>query len=112
MERIAPGALTDSLKDEGIYATFNHDSDNLLGRVSNDTLRMTDGEKALMVEIDPNLDTEIGRQVLAFVQRQDVRGMSFAFSVDGGGYKWNMRRKRGTWIASPSPRPRSTNWGP
>ena len=35
-----------------------------------------------MVEIDPNLDTEIGRQVLAFVQRQDVRGMSFAFSVD------------------------------
>ena len=77
MERIAPGALTDSLSDQGIYATFNHDSDNLLGRVSNDTLRMTDGEKALMVEIDPNLDTEIGRQVLAFVQRQDVRGMVF-----------------------------------
>ena len=36
-----------------------------------------------MVEIDPNLDTEIGRQVLAFVKRQDVRGMSFAFSVHG-----------------------------
>ena len=35
-----------------------------------------------MVEIDPNLETDIGRQVLAFVKRQDVRGMSFAFSVD------------------------------
>ena len=93
MERIAPGALTDSLKDEGIYATFNHDSDNLLGRVSNDTLRMTDGEKALMVEIDPNLDTEIGRQVLAFVQRQDVRGMSFAFSVDK--YEIEYAKKKG-----------------
>lgn len=81
-ERIAPGALTDSLSDQGIYATFNHDADNLLGRVSNDTLRMTDSEKALMVEIDPNLDTDIGRQVLAFVKRQDVRGMSFAFSVE------------------------------
>ena len=82
-EMIAPGALRDSLGDTGIYATFNHDADNLLGRVSNGTLRMTDGEKALMVEIDPNLDTDIGRQVLAFVKRQDVRGMSFAFSVDG-----------------------------
>ena len=33
-ERIAPGALTDSLSDEGIYSTYNHDADNLLGRVS------------------------------------------------------------------------------
>ena len=41
-ERIAPGALTDSLSDDGIYSTFNHDADNLLGRVSNETLRMTD----------------------------------------------------------------------
>ena len=81
-ERIAPGALTDSLSDENIYATFNHDADNLLGRVSNQTLRMTDSAKALTVEIDPNLDTAIGRQVLEFVKRQDVRGMSFAFSVD------------------------------
>ena len=80
-ERIAPGALT-NLSDENIYATFNHDADNLLGRVSNETLRMTDSAKGLMVEIDPNLDTDIGRQVLAFVKRQDVRGMSFAFSVD------------------------------
>ena len=80
-ERIAPGALTDSLSDKNIYATFNHDADNLLGRVSNDTLRMTDSSKALMVEIDPNLDTDIGRQVLAFVKRQDVRGMSFSFRV-------------------------------
>ena len=97
MERIAPGALADSLEDDqGIYATFNHDSDNLLGRVSNDTLRMTDGEKALMVEIDPNLDTEIGRQVLAFVQRQDVRGMSFSHSA-WTNTKSSMRRKRRTW---------------
>ena len=43
---------------------------------------MTDSAKGLMVEIDPNLETDIGRQVLAFVKRQDVRGMSFAFSVD------------------------------
>ena len=92
-ERFAPGALTDSLGDEGIYATFNHDADNLLGRVSNKTLRMTDSEKGLMVEIDPNLDTDIGRQVLAFVKRQDVRGMSFAFSVDA--YEMDRAKKKG-----------------
>ena len=57
MERIAPGALRDSLGDDGIYSTFNHRADNLLARVSNGTLRMTDTEKSLMVEIDPNLDT-------------------------------------------------------
>lgn len=92
-ERFAPGSLTDSLSDEGIYATFNHDADNLLGRVSNDTLRMRDSEKALMAEIDPNLDTDIGLQVLAFVKRQDVRGMSFAFSVDT--YEMDRAKKKG-----------------
>ena len=91
-ERIAPGALTDSLSDKEIYATFNHSADNLLGRVSNETLRMTDSAKALMVEIDPNLDTDIGRQVLAFVKRQDVRGMSFAFRVDA--YEMDKAKKK------------------
>ena len=91
-ERIAPGALTGSLGNKDIYATFNHDADNLLGRVSNDTLRMTDSEDALTVEIDPNLDTEIGRQLIAFVERQDVRGMSFAFSVQG--YKMEYAKKK------------------
>ena len=79
-------------QSKDIYATFNHDADNLLGRVSNKTLRMTDSEKALMVEIDPNLDTDIGRQVLAFVERQDVRGMSFAFSVHD--YKLEEAKKK------------------
>ena len=92
-ERFAPGSLTDSLSDEGIYSTFNHDADNLLGRVSNQTLRMIDSAKGLMVEIDPNLDTDIGRQVLAFVKRQDVRGMSFAFSVDA--YEMDRAKKKG-----------------
>ena len=91
-ERIAPGALTESLSDENIYATFNHQADNLLGRVSNETLRMTDSAKGLMVEIDPNLDTDIGRQVLAFVKRQDVRGMSFSFSVEG--YEMEYAKKK------------------
>ena len=93
MERIAPGALADSLRDSGIYATFNHNFNQLLGRVSNDTLRMTDGPKGLDVEIDPNLDTDIGRQVLAFVKRRDVRGMSFAFSVDK--YEIEYAKKKG-----------------
>ena len=92
MERMAPGSLTDSLRDENIYATFNHNFNQLLGRVSNDTLRMTDSEKALTVEIDPNLETDIGRQVLAFVKRQDVRGMSFAFSVDS--YEMDRAKKK------------------
>ena len=91
-ERIAPGALTDSLSDEGIYATFNHNANYLLGRVSNKTLRMKDSADALTVEIDPNLDTDIGRQVLAFVTRQDVRGMSFAFSVQG--YEMEYAKKK------------------
>ena len=91
-ERIAPGALTDSLGNENIYATFNHSADNLLGRVSNGTLRMKDSDDALSVEIDPNLDTDIGRQVLAYVERQDVRGMSFAFSVDG--YEMEYAKKK------------------
>ena len=90
MERWSPGALTGSLSNKDIYATFNHDADNLLGRVSNETLRMTDSSKALEYELDPNLDTEIGRQVLAFVKRQDVRGSSFAFRVD----KYEMEKKQ------------------
>ena len=92
-ERIAPGALTDSLRDENIYSTFNHRVDNLLARVSNKTLRMKDSENGLEYEIDPNLDTDIGLRVLALVKRRDVRGSSFAFSVDA--YEIDRAKKKG-----------------
>ena len=80
-EKISPGSLTESIANDDIVATFNHSMDNLLGRVSNETLKFSDGEEGLSVDILPNMQTEIGQRVVAYVSRGDVAGMSFMFEV-------------------------------
>lgn len=85
VERIAPGAFRNSLNRD-IIATFNHNENNFLGRTSSGTLRVFEDNVGLRFEIDlPQFATEL-RELVA---RGDVRGASFAFSVNKGGETWN-----------------------
>lgn len=81
-ERITPKAFTRALKEQDdVRALYNHDPDNLLGRLSANTLRLSVDEQGLRYEIDPP-ETPLARDVVTLIQRGDLTGSSFAFVVE------------------------------
>lgn len=79
-EIIARGAFTNTLRSADVRAYFDHDRGRVLGRTSSGTLRLREDDKGLAVEIDLP-DTSDGRDVKALIERGDISGMSFGFSV-------------------------------
>jgi len=82
-EMVAPGAFTKTLQlQEDIRAYWSHDAERsqVLARLKNGTLALSEDEIGLRVLMRPNLDTTWGRDALAAVERSDVDKMSFGFS--------------------------------
>ncbi|AKR57130.1 peptidase U35 [Devosia sp. H5989] len=79
-ETLARGAFTETLKTADVRAYFDHDRGRVLGRSSAGTLHLKEDAKGLHVEIDLP-DTSDGRDVATLVERGDISGMSFGFSV-------------------------------
>ncbi|MGW6598612.1 HK97 family phage prohead protease [Streptomyces sp. NPDC055036] len=83
-ERISPSAWNPATARNDVLATFNHNVDNVLGRRSSGTLRLTADAQGVRYEIDiPN--TRAGRDVAELINRGDVIGSSFTFRVNPGG---------------------------
>jgi len=88
-EQIERGAFTEALKDSDVHALYNHDFNQLpLGRAKAGTLRMSEDDKGLRVEIDLP-DTQFARDLEVSMERGDVDQMSFAFSMRGGVDEWD-----------------------
>lgn len=82
VERIAAGAFTRVLEEkQDTRCLFNHEPDNVLGRTTNNTLRMDQDDEGLHYENDLDVRSTVGQNVQAFVDRGDVTGCSFAFTV-------------------------------
>lgn len=82
VERVAPTAFDEALRrKDDARGLFNHDSNMLLGRVGAGTMRLSVDSKGLRYEID-SPDTQVGRDVVASIERGDLAGSSFAFVVD------------------------------
>jgi HK97 family phage prohead protease len=79
-EVIEPGAFKDAVKDGDVRGLFNHDPNLVLGRTSSKTMTLREDAKGLHYVIE-SPDTTVGRDVMALVQRGDVTGSSFAFTV-------------------------------
>jgi len=79
-EVIEPGAFASALKDGDVRALFNHDPNQVLGRTSSKTMVVTEDEKGLRYVVTPPETTQ-GRDVLVLVERGDVTGSSFGFTV-------------------------------
>ncbi len=78
-EQIAPGAFSDSLaQKDDVRALIDHDPRLILGRSSAGTLRMSEDQKGLRVEIDLP-DTTIAQDLRKSMDRGDVDQMSFGF---------------------------------
>lgn len=79
-ESVARGAFTDTIKADDIRALFNHDANIILGRNKAGTLRLSEDEKGLAIEIDPP-DTQAARDIVASIERGDVSQMSIGFEA-------------------------------
>ena len=87
-ERITPTAFTTTVKGGGdVRALVDHDNGKLLGRTSNNTLRIVETPAGLSVEVDVP-DTTYARDLRELVRRRDVRGLSFGFKVREGGQRF------------------------
>lgn len=94
-ERIQPGAFTRALNEgDDVRALFNHDASAVLGRSKSGTLRLSADKVGLKYEVDlPN--TQLARDLAESVERGDISGSSFAFSVTPEGQRIE-RDKDGT----------------
>jgi HK97 family phage prohead protease len=83
-EVILPGAFDKILKRsrQDVVALFNHDSNIVLGRASSGTLELSSDEKGLRYVITPPTTRA---DIVELIQRRDVKGSSFAFTVDKAG---------------------------
>lgn len=80
VERIREGAFDRAIREgHDARALFNHDANNLLGRVSNKTCRLSVDKIGLKYEIDINMNDPDHARVVEKIKRGDLTGSSFAF---------------------------------
>jgi HK97 family phage prohead protease len=80
-EIVRRGAFTRALKGEDDVCAFNgHDQTRVLGRNRAKTLKLSDDDKGLKVEIDLP-DTQEARDLTVSVERGDITQMSFGFRM-------------------------------
>jgi len=79
-EVVMPGAFSETLQSADVRALVDHDSGRVIGRTKAGTLRLSEDERGLAVEIDLP-DTSDGRDLAELVSRGDIDGMSFGFRV-------------------------------
>ena len=88
-EEILPGAFDRILNRQrgkaDVVALFNHDSNIVLGRTSSGTLELSSDDKGLRYVVTPPNSRD---DILELIRRRDVRGSSFAFTVDKSGERF------------------------
>jgi len=77
-ERILPGAFRESLERDDIFAVWNHEPSDVLGRKKAQTLELAEDARGLRVVIHPPR-TALADSWVESVRRGDVTQMSFAF---------------------------------
>lgn len=85
-EVISKGAFAKSLKRD-IVALWSHNTDIVLGRMSNGTLKAEEDDVGLRFELQLGEDVW-SQYAYQKIVRKDVRGMSFGFRIPTNGYEW------------------------
>ena len=87
-EVLEPGAFDDAIIMSDVRGLFNHDANFILGRTKSGTMELEVREDGLHYRI-PNLPAS-RRDVWEAIQRGDVTGNSFAFTVERD--RWEQRQ--------------------
>ena len=93
-EVIKPGFFRKALAspENDVVDLFNHDPNYILGRKSAGTLRVWEDEIGLAFECIPPDTQTIRDLVLSPIERGDLKGCSFAFTVGEKGDIWERRK--------------------
>lgn len=87
VERIMPGAFDRAAREDDVRGMYNHSQ--ILARTKSGTMRLSLDERGLQYDIDVP-DTTTGRDVVTSIERGDVDGSSFAFTIPSGGQEWRI----------------------
>lgn len=90
VEVISPGAFKDSLNGD-IRALYEHDHKMLLGRTTSGTMAISEDNEGLLVEITPP-NTRSASELIESINRGDISGMSFGFTVNQDGQQWDFEQ--------------------
>ena len=78
-EQVAPGAFSETIgAGDDVRALIDHDASRVLGRSRADTLRLSEDDKGLRIEIDLP-DTQTARDLTVSMKRGDITQMSIGF---------------------------------
>ena len=100
-EIMSRGCFRDSLKDSSIdvLSCRGHNRENVLARLSNDTLVLKEREDGLYFTATLNAEDPFARSLYAQVKRQDVKGASIRFLIDeDDGWETKEYKKDGKWF--------------
>ena len=81
-EQIAPEAF--EVEGMDIRCLYNHNSDIILGRQGNATVKLRKDDKGIWASVEINPDDPQAMAAYARVQRGDIYGCSFGFDTDPG----------------------------
>lgn len=85
-EEVIDGDAEIRYPDSGVFALWDHDYGEVLGRSTSETLNLTRDTQGIRVEVDlPN--TQRGRDTYELIKRGDIDGMSFRFAAHDA--KWD-----------------------
>jgi HK97 family phage prohead protease len=88
-ERIMPGAFDRALREDDVRGLFNHDPNQLLGRNKAGTLTLSVDATGLRYEIPCDSDSGLHKDVARMLERGDLSGSSFSFSLgEQGNVVW------------------------
>jgi hypothetical protein len=90
VEIIAPGAFGDSINGD-IRALVEHDAKMILGRSKANTLIVKEDDQGIYVEISPP-NTRTASELIESINRGDISGMSFGFTVNQDGSTWDFEQ--------------------
>ena len=91
VEMVRAGAFKRCLDSSpDVRGLYNHNPDNMLSRTTNKTLKMAEDSIGLHYEMDL-ADTQTARDVYSLIDRGDISGCSFSFSIPdrANGQSWN-----------------------
>lgn len=93
IEQIAPGAFADAIKISDVRGLYNHDSNYVLGRTKNKSLRLYEDKIGLRFYADMLPNDAISQGVVSRIARGDVSGCSFSFITQSD--EWILPKKPG-----------------